>query len=134
MSVVVHAIGDAANRSVRDAIAAARAPAIPLRLPNRIEHCHILDPTDIPRFAELGVIAAMQPIHCTATMVMADRLWGSRCTTSYAWRRLLSAGAPLVFGSDAPVETLDPWADMHAAGTRQTTDGRPKVDGILNSN
>jgi hypothetical protein len=126
MSVVVHAIGDAANRSVLDAIAAARATAIPLRLPNRIEHCQILDPNDIPRFAELGVIASMQPIHCTADMVMADRLWGSRCATSYAWRSLLSAGATLAFGSDAPVETLDPWAGIHAAVTRQTTDGRPE--------
>jgi predicted amidohydrolase YtcJ len=126
ISVVVHAIGDAANRSVLDAIAAARAPAIPLRLPNRIEHCQILDPNDIPRFAELGVIASMQPIHCTADMVMADRLWGSRCATSYAWRSLLSAGATLAFGSDAPVETLDPWAGIHAAVTRQTTDGRPE--------
>jgi len=58
--------------------------------------------------------------------VMADRLWGSRCATSYAWRSLLSAGATLAFGSDAPVETLDPWAGIHAAVTRQTTDGRPE--------
>ncbi|GIV86536.1 MAG: amidohydrolase [Chloroflexus sp.] len=125
ISVVVHAIGDAANRSVLDAIAAARATAAPLALPNRIEHCQILDPHDIPRFAELNVIASMQPIHCTADMVMAERLWGKRCATSYAWRSLRTAGATLAFGSDAPVETMDPWAGIHAAVTRQTTDGTP---------
>lgn len=125
ISVVVHAIGDAANRSVLDAIAAARPTAAHLALPNRIEHAQILAPTDIPRFAELGVIASMQPIHCTADMVMAERLWGTRCATSYAWRSLLNAGATLAFGSDAPVETLDPWAGIHAATTRQTTDGTP---------
>lgn len=125
ISVVVHAIGDAANRSVLDAIAAARSTAAHLALPNRIEHAQILDPRDIPRFAELGVIASMQPIHCTADMVMAERLWGARCATSYAWRSLLDAGVTLAFGSDAPVETLDPWAGIHAAVTRQTTDGIP---------
>lgn len=125
ISVVVHAIGDAANRSVLDAIAAARPTATHLALPNRIEHAQILDPRDIPRFAELGVIASMQPIHCTADMVMAERLWGARCATGYAWRSLLDAGATLAFGSDAPVETLDPWAGIHAAVTRQTTDGAP---------
>lgn len=126
ISVVVHAIGDAANRSVLDAIAAARPTATHLVLPNRIEHAQILDPRDIPRFAELGVIASMQPIHCTADMGMAERLWGStRCATSYAWRSLLDAGVTLAFGSDAPVETLNPWAGIHAAVTRQTTDGIP---------
>ncbi len=125
ISVVVHAIGDAANRSVLDAIESARPAAAGLTLPNRIEHAQILDPRDIPRFAELGVIASMQPIHCTADMAMATRLWGMRCATSYAWRSLLDAGATLAFGSDAPVETLNPWAGVHAAVTRQTTDGMP---------
>ncbi|WP_298821662.1 amidohydrolase [Chloroflexus sp.] len=126
ISVAVHAIGDAANRSVLDAISAARLTAARLAFPNRIEHAQILDPRDIPRFAELGVIASMQPIHCIADMAMAERLWGARCATSYAWRSLLNAGATLAFGSDAPVETLDPWAGIHAAVTRQTTDGKPE--------
>ncbi|MDW8212765.1 MAG: amidohydrolase family protein [Roseiflexaceae bacterium] len=68
----------------------------------------------------------MQPIHCTAgSFDIADVLWGKRCATSYAWRSLLDAGATLAFGSDAPVESLDPWAGIHAAVTRQTTDGTP---------
>ncbi len=125
ISVTVHAIGDAANRSVLDAIAAARATSLPLALPNRIEHAQILHPVDIPRFAALGVIASMQPIHCPADMAMAERLWGERCATSYAWRSLRDAGATLAFGSDAPVETINPWAGIHAAVTRQTIDGIP---------
>jgi predicted amidohydrolase YtcJ len=137
LSVMVHAIGDAANRKVLDAIEAALpgapyagAPAggrgAATRIPNRIEHCQILHPDDIPRFAQLGVVASMQPIHATSDMDTADRLWGSRCETAYAWRRLQQAGATLAFGSDAPVESLNPWLSVHAAVTRQRPDGTPR--------
>ena len=137
IAVTIHAIGDAANRRVLDAIEAAlqgsgirdqeaeaevrpRLTPDPRSLiPNRIEHCQILDPQDIPRFAQLGVVASMQPIHATADMEVADRLWGERCATAYAWRSLLDAGATLAFGSDAPVESLNPWLSIHAAVTRQ---------------
>jgi predicted amidohydrolase YtcJ len=61
----------------------------------------------------------MQPIHATADMEVADRLWGERCATAYAWRSLQDAGATLAFGSDAPVESLNPWLSIHAAVTRQ---------------
>ena len=141
LAVMIHAIGDAANRKVLDAIAAAldtgddesriatnlatsygQAWATG-RIPNRIEHCQIVHPDDIGRFAELGVIASMQPIHCTADMDMADRLWGQRCANAYAWRTLQNAGAILAFGSDAPVESLNPWLSIHAAVTRQRPGG-----------
>ncbi|HWQ15418.1 MAG TPA: amidohydrolase [Roseiflexaceae bacterium] len=147
LSVCVHAIGDAANRKVLDAIeaalqiedsrlkledsaAAGRAPASSFKLqssiiPNRIEHCQVLHPRDIPRFARLGVVASMQPIHCTSDMETADRLWGERCTYAYAWRALRDAGAVLAFGSDAPVEPLNPWLGVHAAVTRQRPGGVP---------
>lgn len=129
----IHAIGDRANRTVLDAIAAARSrrnkdsdalhsPA----LPHRIEHAQHLNPADIARFAQLGVIASMQPIHATSDYLIAERLLGAeRSAWSYAWRPLLDAGATLAFGSDAPVETLDPWAGLHAAITRQRANGEP---------
>lgn len=132
LAVIVHAIGDAANRRVLDAIEAAleevggwNTEAAPALIPNRIEHCQILHPSDIPRFAQLGVIASMQPIHATADMDIADRLWGERCVTAYALRALQDAGATLAFGSDAPVEHINPWLSVHAAVTRQRPDGNP---------
>lgn len=135
ISVAVHAIGDAANRKVLDAIERARSglrqaresgaetPRLPL--PNRIEHAQILHPRDIPRFAALGVVASMQPVHATSDMQRAGEFWGARCTTAYAWRALQQAGATLAFGSDAPVESLNPWLGIHAAVTRQLPDGTP---------
>jgi predicted amidohydrolase YtcJ len=149
----VHAIGDRANREVLDAIAAARAeedptgkqqtansklqatkdewPAAicnsPLR--HRIEHAQIVHPADIPRFAALGVIASMQPIHATQDMRIADALWGARSAHAYAWRSLLDAGAVLAFGSDCPVETLSVMAGIHAAVTRRRADGSPDPAG-----
>jgi len=125
LSVMVHAIGDAANRNVLDAIEAALegAPVVPI--PNRIEHCQLLHRDDIPRFAKLGVVASMQPIHCTSDMEVADLLWGRRCTGAYAWRSLRNTGAILAFGSDAPVESLNPWPGVHAAVTRQRPGGIP---------
>jgi predicted amidohydrolase YtcJ len=128
LSIVVHAIGDAANRKVLDAIAEAPRPAEAAgrpALPHRIEHAQVLHPSDIARFAELGVIASMQPIHCTSDIDAAERLWGERCATAYAWRSLLRSGATLAFGSDAPVEPLNPWLGVHAAVTRQRVGGYP---------
>ncbi|ABU59870.1 Amidohydrolase 3 [Roseiflexus castenholzii DSM 13941] len=125
LAVMVHAIGDAANRKVLDAIEAALPGAPPLSIPNRIEHCQVVHPDDLPRFARLGVIASMQPIHCTADMEVADVLWGKRCAYAYAWRSFLDAGATLAFGSDAPVESLNPWLSVHAAVTRQRPEGTP---------
>ncbi|MBX0327106.1 amidohydrolase [Oscillochloris sp. ZM17-4] len=128
ISVIIHAIGDAANRKVLDAIELARGDGPPpaLAMPNRIEHCQVLHPKDVGRFAELGVIASMQPIHCTSDIETADELWGPRCSLAYAWRTLRDSGATLAFGSDAPVETMNPWAGVHAAVTRQRPGGVPQ--------
>lgn len=119
----VHAIGDAANRRVLDAFAKARGSGFELR--HRIEHAQLLHPQDIPRFAELGVVASMQPIHATSDMHAADRLWSARARYSYAWRSLLDTGALVAFGSDAPVETPNPFAGIHAAVTRQDENDMP---------
>jgi predicted amidohydrolase YtcJ len=135
LSIAVHAIGDAANRAVLDAIAASPVPphACPLPLPDRIEHVQLLHPDDIARLGQLDVVASMQPIHATSDMDMAGRHWGRRCASAYAWRSLLDSDARLAFGSDCPVETLDPLAGIHAAVTRRRADGSPGPDGWIPS-
>jgi hypothetical protein len=122
----VHAIGDRANRQVLDAYAKLipQYPDNPGR--HRVEHAQILAPADIPRFAALGVIAAMQPTHATSDMGWADeRLGADRLAGAYAWNSLLQSGASLAFGSDFPVEAVDPMLGIHAAVTRQDRAGRP---------
>ena len=121
----VHAIGDAANRVVLDAIEASRRAGEGTELRHRIEHAQIVHPTDVPRFAGLGVIASMQPIHATQDMLAADALWGKRSAHAYAWRSLLDAGAVVAFGSDSPVEDLGVMQGIHAAVTRRRPDGSP---------
>ncbi|MGQ0548796.1 MAG: amidohydrolase [Armatimonadota bacterium] len=120
----IHAIGDRANRDVLDIFerhldASRRAGAR-----HRIEHVQLLHPEDAPRFARLGVTASMQPIHATADRDIAERYWSARARWSYAWQSLTQHGALLAFGSDAPVETPDPWRGLFAAVTRKR-EGEP---------
>jgi len=75
------------------------------------------------------VIASMQPIHATSDMEMADRYWWERCTLAYAWRTQLENGAILAFGSDAPVESPNPFWGIQAAVTRRRADGAPGPQG-----
>ena len=134
ISATVHAIGDAANRAVLDAIKKAHGTSRKAQapsLPDRIEHVQLLHPADVPRLAQLGVVASMQPIHATSDMEMAERHWGRRCELAYAWRSVLNSGAVLAFGSDCPIETLDPLAGIHAAVTRRHADGRPGAEGWI---
>ena len=128
LSVAIHAIGDAANRAVLDAIEAAR-DATNAQLRNRIEHVQLLHPDDLPRLAQLGVVASMQPIHATGDIDIADLHWGARSATGYAWRSLLDAGTRLAFGSDAPVEDISPLLGIHAAVTRRRANGYPGPEG-----
>jgi len=123
--VGIHAIGDLGNRMALDAFEKAQGgEQSPLR--NRIEHSQIIALEDIPRFAELGVIAAMQPIHATSDMNMAeDRLGPDRILGGYAWRRLLDSGAIIASGSDFPVEKANPFLGLYAAVTRKDTAGLP---------
>jgi hypothetical protein len=125
--VAVHAIGTRANRVALDAYAAVLRERPESRaLRHRIEHAQILVPEDIPRFAELGVIASMQPTHQSSDMFMAEkRLDPPRLAGSYAWRNLLESGAVLTLGSDFPVEPPDPAYGIHAAVTRRNRDGEP---------
>jgi predicted amidohydrolase YtcJ len=123
----VHAIGDRANRQVLDAYERLlpEFPDNPGR--HRIEHAQVVDPADIPRFARLGVIAAMQPIHATSDMYWADeRLGAARLAGAYAWRSLLDSGATLAFGSDFPVEQVNPMSGIYAAVSRRDLEGWPE--------
>ena len=120
-----HAIGDRANRIVLEAYEHAAGEALRDKR-FRIEHAQVLSPDDIPRLAGDGVIASMQPTHCTSDMGLAPaRLGLVRVEGAYAWRRLLGAGARLAFGSDFPVESADPRLGLYAAVTTQRVDGTP---------
>lgn len=120
----IHAIGDKAVHDVLDVFEIARAQEASRgearqSRRHRIEHVQIIHPQDAHRLAQLDVIASMQPIHATSDMVTADRYWGERTKWSYNPRLQLDQGARVAFGSDAPVEPLDPLLGIHAAVTRQ---------------
>ena len=156
LSVTIHAIGDRALRHVLDVLAEVRrreqegrddpartlciaacphesrgsAPSHARKLRHRIEHVQCIHMIDLPRLAQLDVIASVQPIHATSDMLAVDRYWGSeRARGAYAFRSLLDSGARLVFGSDAPVEPYSPLIGIHAAVTRQRADGTPGPKG-----
>lgn len=120
----VHAIGDAGVRAALDAVRRAQAGDPSRR--HRIEHAQVVHPDDFAAFADLGVIASMQPTHCTSDMDWAEaRLGPDRVRGAYAWRTMLDHGVPLACGSDAPVEHWNPLAGVYAAVTRQDADGDP---------
>lgn len=122
----VHAIGDDGNHLVLDTFESMFTPAQRKALRPRIEHAQVLSLEDIPRFAQLGVIASMQPTHATSDMNMAeDRVGAERIKGAYAWRSLLNAGARLAGGSDFPVELPNPFLGLYAAVTRQDREGHP---------
>ena len=123
--IAVHAIGDAANAEVLDAI---DELAFTYKGDRRwrIEHAQILDPADIPRFGRNGTIASMQPVHQTSDRTMAEaRLSPARVKGAYAWNSILKVGGRLAFGSDTPVESPDPFAGIAAAITREDAKGAP---------
>lgn len=132
LGMTVHAIGDKANHEVLDAYEHLRAYERERNLPHlrhRIEHVQLLHPDDALRLAQLNIVASMQPLHATSDMLMADAYWGTRTSLSYAWKTQLDAGAPLAFGSDAPVESPNPFLGIHAAVTRRRADGSPGTHG-----
>jgi predicted amidohydrolase YtcJ len=122
--VAVHAIGDKANREALDAFEQTRDEWQPLGLRQRIEHCQLLAPEDLPRFAELGVACSVQFSHAPSDRDMADRYWAGKTDGAYAFRSLLDSGAVVANGSDAPIEELDPLAGIRA-GVRRSIDDRP---------
>lgn len=133
LALAVHAIGDRANHEVLTAFAQIRQLESALMKNgifgsprrHRIEHVQLIHPDDAPKLAKLGIIASMQPIHATSDMLMADTYWQGRAAYSYAWRTQLKHGSNLAFGSDAPVESPNPFWGLHAAVTRRRADGSP---------
>lgn len=120
--VCTHAIGDRGNREVLTAYASALnqtgMDGKQKRL--RIEHAQVVHPDDIPRFAQLGIVASMQPTHCTSDMYWAEqRIGPTRIRGAYAWRSMRQAGVVLAGGSDAPVESNNPLWGIYAAVTRK---------------
>ncbi|HEY8172831.1 MAG TPA: amidohydrolase [Dehalococcoidia bacterium] len=123
LAPAIHAIGDRANHEVLDLYE--RLSAVAPEFPRRIEHAQLLTDADVLRFAQLGVTASVQPIHATQDMAKVDREWGDRGSGAYAFASLLASGARLAFGSDTPVETMDPLVGLHAAVTRRNARGDP---------
>lgn len=124
--VNVHAIGDATNHQVLDAMEVAYKEVGGRALRNRIEHAQVIALPDIPRFKTLDLIASMQPTHATSDMNMAeDRVGRERIKGAYAWQTLLKQGTVIAGGSDFPVESANPFYGLHAAVTRTDHEGRP---------
>jgi predicted amidohydrolase YtcJ len=120
----VHAIGDAAVALALDVLSApdTRVPA----MPHRIEHVQCCPPERFADAARAGIVCSMQPAHLITDWTIADRHWGpQRSRGAYAFGSLLRAGAILAFGSDVPVEPVDPRLGLHAAALRRDLDGAP---------
>jgi predicted amidohydrolase YtcJ len=124
--VGIHAIGDFGNRQSLDAFEQSQG-GMPSPLRNRVEHAQIITLEDIPRFAELGVIASMQATHATSDMNMAeDRIGAARLEGAYAWRKLIDSGAVIANGSDFPVELANPMHGLYASVARKSRAGLPE--------
>jgi len=128
MPVAIHSIGDAAVHASLDAFEAAKGNPVPY--PNRIEHIELVHPDDVPRFRELGVVASMQPNHCTNAIGYVPLRVGSyRESRAYVWRSFLDADVPLVFGADYATSPLNPLIQIADAMFRVSpfgfNDGKP---------
>lgn len=112
----IHAIGDHAARAALDALepTVGRVPLVP-----RVEHVQLVHPDDLPRFARSGIAASVQPVHLREDAATARRDWGERAERdAYVWGTLAASGALIPFGTDAPVEPIDPWPGLAMAATR----------------
>lgn len=117
LQIAVHAIGDRANAIALDCFARTK-------ITGRIEHAQLVAEDDLPRFAELGVVASVQPWHAVDDWQVADHYWQGRTDRSFRYADLARSGAQIVFGSDAPVAPLDPWRTIAAAVDRSAVIGR----------
>jgi predicted amidohydrolase YtcJ len=122
-----HAIGDRANRIALDVFAAVAKANGPRDRRDRVEHAQVVAPMDFPRFAELHIIASMQPSHQTTDMRWAeDRIGRERIMSAYAWATMLKNKVPLAFGTDYDVEPISPFRGLYACVTRERPDGGPR--------
>jgi predicted amidohydrolase YtcJ len=116
IATTIHAIGDAAVRAALDVLTpfAATSPLMP-----RIEHVQMLHPDDRPRFIAAGIAASVQPVHLGSDALTARKLWGERAEAEgYTWKSIADTGAVMAFGTDAPVESYDPWPGLALAVRR----------------
>jgi predicted amidohydrolase YtcJ len=121
-----HAIGDRANRVALDVFEAVAKANPPRDRRDRIEHAQVVAPEDLPRFAKLNVIASMQPSHQTTDMRWAEqRVGADRIKGAYAWATLQKSGVRLAFGTDYPVEPINPMRGLYACVTRELPEGGP---------
>jgi predicted amidohydrolase YtcJ len=121
----IHAIGDAANAEVIGAVEEL-SEAYKDDRRWRIEHVQIVDPVDLQKLGQHGIISSMQPVHQTSDRLMAEtRLGPERLNGAYAWQSIAKAGGKLAFGSDVPVESADPFAGLATAMTREDAAGQP---------
>lgn len=122
----IHAIGDAANRQVLDALGYAQKLHPNKDQRNRIEHAQVVALEDIVRFKDLDIIASMQPTHATSDKNMAeDRVGPQRIKGAYAWQSFLEQGTVVASGSDFPVESANPFLGFYASITRKDIQGNP---------
>jgi predicted amidohydrolase YtcJ len=134
LAVVVHAIGDRANReiiTIFEELAATRAKELPgsympPQLPHRIEHTQMIRPEEIRRLAKLHMAACVQPHNMILDINMIDESVGSRGCFTYAYKEMIDAGIPVLFSSDSPVCDPSPLVGIHAAVTRQRRDSTPR--------
>jgi hypothetical protein len=128
ISVAMHAIGDRAVSAALDALE--RSPgSSPEGPPHRLEHLQLVRRRDAVRLARLGVTASVQPVHCASDRPAMEACWSSRLDRAYPWRSLAEAGVLLASGSDAPIESPNPWLGVFAAVHRrfpgETADWQP---------
>ncbi|MDZ7386694.1 MAG: amidohydrolase [candidate division KSB1 bacterium] len=126
--VGLHCIGSRANWMALNAFEEAVRRFGVRERRHRLEHAQVLRLADIPRLPELGVLASMQPTHCTSDLRWAEqRIGHERCKGAYAWRRILDVGGRICFGTDWPVEPLDPMRGLYSAVTRRNIEsGQPQ--------
>ncbi|NIR50332.1 amidohydrolase, partial [candidate division KSB1 bacterium] len=125
LQIALHAIGDKANTWALDAFEAARKRNGNWERRHRIEHAQVVLPTDLPRFAELGVIASLQPSHCIDDMRWAEGRIGNRTKHSYLVRSFVKHDSQIAFGTDWTVASLNPMEGLYAAVTRESLEGSP---------
>jgi predicted amidohydrolase YtcJ len=128
LQIGLHCIGDKACAMVMRSFSAAQQRFGGRDRRHRLEHAQVMRLEDIPQLSALGAIASMQPTHCTTDMRWAEKRIGhDRCRGAYAWRSILNAGARVAFGTDWPVEPLDPMGGLYSAVTRQDiVSGQPQ--------
>ncbi|NIV14503.1 MAG: amidohydrolase family protein, partial [Aliifodinibius sp.] len=119
LSCAIHAIGDKANRKVLATFGKFYHESQGAGLRHRIEHAQLLHPDDISKFQKYNITASVQPIHLAADVPIIEKYWGERGRFAYAFGSIANSGGRLIFGSDTPIESFDPWKSIYTALQRK---------------